>query len=110
MGAESLPDHPGPLVLHLTIGSYSDLIWPFKASLHEFDLALMVGLTGSAHRPNRLECIQRALMEKLGGGTTSPWCCTGEERVVQLLCCCCHPPQNKIRVSQVDIQEPSDEA
>ena len=80
------------LFLHLTLGSYGDLIWPFKTSLHGFDLALMVGLAGRAHHPDGLECGQLALMTKLGGGPSSPWCCTGEERVARLLCHRCHPP------------------
>lgn len=110
-GPSHHPDRSGSLVLrlHLTAGSYDDPILSFKTSLHGFDLALMVGLTGSTHHPDGLECGQRALMTKLGEGHPFSWYCIGEEQVAQLLRRCCHPPQNKNGVSQVDAKESSDE-
>ena len=74
MEVESSPDHPRSLVLslHLTVGSSGDPILPFKTFVREFDLALMAGLARSTHHPDRLECGQRALMEKLGGRDNLP--------------------------------------
>ena len=67
-------DRSGSLILclHLTAGSYGNLIWPFKTSLCRFDLTLMADLAESSHHPDGLECSQWALMTKLGGRPPSP--------------------------------------